>query len=216
MSDPLVTVARSVFNAAATVGLAVRSILAQTCGDWELIVIDDGSTDRTREILSRAQDPRIRFIQEPSGNLGLAPRLNQCVRLARGRYIARMDADDVAYPQRLEKQVSFLQDHPDIDLLGTGAVVFKGEGEVSAAIRPLASMRVFVGVLGGGFRSPIQPGWGNGCGLCRIPIVKGTRGARTKSFFCEVSPIADLLLWKRCYWAIAWMGFQPGSLGRAA
>ena len=130
MSDPLVTVAMSVFNAAATVGLALRSILAQTCGDWELIVIDDGSTDRTREILSRVQDSRIRFIQEPSGNLGLAPRLNQCVRLARGRYIARMDADDVAYPQRLERQVSFLQEHPDIDLLGTGALVFKGEGEV--------------------------------------------------------------------------------------
>lgn len=130
MSNPLVTVAMSVHNAAATVELALRSILAQTYEDWELIVIDDGSTDRTREILSRAQDPRIRFIQEPSGNLGLALRLNQCVRLAHGGYIARMDADDVAYPQRLERQVRFLQEHPDIDLLGTGAVVFKGAGEV--------------------------------------------------------------------------------------
>jgi glycosyltransferase involved in cell wall biosynthesis len=130
VADPLVTVAMSVYNAAATVELALRSILYQTFSDWELIVIDDGSTDRTREIICRMKDPRIRFIQEPSGNLGLAVRLNQCVRLARGRYLARMDADDVAYPQRLAQQVGFLQQHPEIDLLGTGAVVFKRDGEV--------------------------------------------------------------------------------------
>lgn len=130
MSSPLVTVAMSVHNAAATVELAMRSILAQTYKNWELLVIDDGSTDRTREVLVRMRDPRIRLIQEPSGNLGLASRLNQCVCLARGQYVARMDADDVAYPQRLERQLLFLQEHPEIDLLGTGGVVFKGAGEV--------------------------------------------------------------------------------------
>ena len=62
--------------------------------------------------------------------MGLTPRLNRCVGLARGQYIARMDADDVAYPQRLDRQVRFLQEHPDIDLLGAGAVVFEGTGEV--------------------------------------------------------------------------------------
>lgn len=130
MADPVVTVAMSIHNAAATLGLAFRSILYQTFEDWELVVIDDGSTDQTREIISQTNDPRIRFIQEPFGNLGLAPRLNQCVRLARGRYIARMDADDVAYPHRLERQVRFLQEHPDIDLLGAGAVLFRAKGEV--------------------------------------------------------------------------------------
>ena len=129
--SPLVTVAMSAYNAAATIEHAIRSIQYQSFNDWELIVSDDGSTDRTREILVRAQeDPRIRLILEPSGNLGLSLRLNQCVGLARGQYIARMDADDVAYPQRLERQVHFLQERPDIDLLGTGAVVFKGAGEV--------------------------------------------------------------------------------------
>lgn len=130
MNVPLVTVAMSAYNASGTIGLALRSILAQTYQNWELIVVDDGSTDRTAESLLHVKDSRIRFIQEPSGNRGLAERLNQCVRLARGQYVARMDADDVAYPQRLERQVQFLETHRDIDLLGTGAVIFKGKGEI--------------------------------------------------------------------------------------
>lgn len=120
----------SAYNASGTIDLALRSILAQTYQNWELIVVDDGSTDRTAERVLHVKDSRIRFIQEPSGNMGLASRLNQCVRLARGEYIARMDADDVAYPQRFERQVQFLKEHRDIDLLGTGAVIFRGEGEI--------------------------------------------------------------------------------------
>lgn len=120
----------SAYNASGTIDLALRSILTQTYQNWELIVVDDGSTDRTAERVLHVKDSRIRFIQEPSGNMGLASRLNQCVRLARGEYIARMDADDIAYPQRFERQVQFLEDHRDIDLLGTGAVIFKGEGEI--------------------------------------------------------------------------------------
>lgn len=129
-ASPLVTVVMSAYNASGTISLALRSILTQTYDNWELIVVDDGSTDRTAENVLQVNDSRIRFIQEPSGNMGLASRLNQCVRLARGQYVARMDADDVAYPQRFERQVQFLEDHRDIDLLGTGAVIFKGEGEI--------------------------------------------------------------------------------------
>ena len=129
-TGPLVTVAMPAYNAAATIDLAIRSIRSQSLEDWELIVVDDGSTDRTAENVLHVKDSRIRLIQEPPGNMGLASRLNQCVRLARGQYVARMDADDVAYPQRLERQVQFLQQHRDVDLLGTGAVIFKGEGEV--------------------------------------------------------------------------------------
>lgn len=124
------TVVMSVYNAASTVELAIRSIRYQSLENWELIVADDGSVDGTSDIISRIRDPRIRLILEPHEKLGLAVRLNQCVRLARGRYVARMDGDDAAYPQRLARQVHYLEQHPEVDLLGTGAIVFSGRGDV--------------------------------------------------------------------------------------
>jgi glycosyltransferase involved in cell wall biosynthesis len=127
--DPLVTVAMSVYNGAGTLESAIRSILWQTYANWELIVVDDASTDDTQRILQQFRDPRIRVINE-SKQKGLATRLNQCVAQAGGTYLARMDADDVAYAGRFERQVRFLQTHPKIDLLGHGAVLIKGNGEV--------------------------------------------------------------------------------------
>jgi glycosyltransferase involved in cell wall biosynthesis len=129
MPDPLVSVAMSVHNGARTVAAAIRSILWQTLSDWELILINDASTDETEAILSSFRDPRIRVIDQCERK-GLATRLNQSIDHARGKYIARMDADDVAYPERFERQVRYLESHPDVDLLGHGAVLFKGEGEV--------------------------------------------------------------------------------------
>lgn len=119
----------SVHNGEKTIREAIRSILWQTCTDWELVLVNDASTDSTARILRQFHDPRIRVLDEPQRK-GLAVRLNHCVTLARGRYVARMDADDIAYPERFERQVQFLKAHPDIDLLGHGAVLFTGEGQV--------------------------------------------------------------------------------------
>lgn len=127
MDQPKVTIAMSVLNAASTVGPAVRSIVEQTYTNWELIVLDDGSTDATPGIVRSFADSRIRFVQD-GRNLGLAARLNQAVASATGKYIARMDADDIAYPDRLLRQVAFLEANPDVDLVGTSAVVFAGNG----------------------------------------------------------------------------------------
>jgi glycosyltransferase involved in cell wall biosynthesis len=127
--EPLVTVAMSVHNAEATLEAALRSILWQTFSDWEMILIDDGSTDQTGRILSQVSDVRIHVVQGEDGQKGLATRLNQCIEFARRKYVARMDADDVAYPERLERQVQYLEAHPDVDLLGHGAVLFKGDGQ---------------------------------------------------------------------------------------
>lgn len=138
MADPLVTVAMSVHNGASTLEYALRSILWQTFSDWELLIVDDACTDETGLILSRFNDARIHVVHGAGGRQGLAVRLNQCVQLARGKYIARMDADDVAYPERFERQVQYLEAHPDIHLLGHGAVLFKQDGQ-AIGLYPSAS-----------------------------------------------------------------------------
>jgi glycosyltransferase involved in cell wall biosynthesis len=107
-----------VYNAERFLTEAVDSVLAQTFGDFELILIDDGSTDGSRAILNHyaATDPRVRMIRRP--NTGLTKALNECLELARGEFIARMDADDVCMPNRFELQVSYLREHPDVVLVG--------------------------------------------------------------------------------------------------
>jgi glycosyltransferase involved in cell wall biosynthesis len=119
----------SVHNGAGTVASAIRSILWQTLSDWELILVNDASTDSTATICRSFQDSRIRVVDE-SEQKGLAARLNQSLDCARGKYVARMDADDIAYPERFARQVHYLESHPDVDLLGHGAVLFKRKGEV--------------------------------------------------------------------------------------
>lgn len=107
----------------------VESIRQQTFTDWEWIICDDGSTDTTREtIQSLIQgDDRIRLIRNET-NLGLAASLNHCMKYARGKYIARMDADDGCVPNRLEKQVQFLDENPGYQLVGTAAELFDEDG----------------------------------------------------------------------------------------
>ena len=126
---PLVSVIMSMRNSATTVGAAVRSIQLQTLPDWELIAIDDGSSDQGAAIVAAIGDPRIRLVREPA-TAGLATRLNQAVALSRGDYIARMDADDICFPERLARQVARLQQDPSIDCLGCGAVVFVDSGRL--------------------------------------------------------------------------------------
>jgi glycosyltransferase involved in cell wall biosynthesis len=127
---PQITIAMPVFNAGRTVAAALRSILLQGCRDWELLVMDDGSSDHTADEVARFKDARIRFVAG-DGNCGLAVRLNQAISMARGALFARMDADDVAYPSRLGAQVEFLRQHPECDLVGCGAVIFDDGGRIT-------------------------------------------------------------------------------------
>jgi glycosyltransferase involved in cell wall biosynthesis len=118
-----------VFNCERTVGAAICSIQAQTFQDWELIVIDDGSCDRTLAVATTFDDPRIRLVKGGE-NLGLPARLNEAVALSRGRYFARMDGDDISYPARLEQQLAYLRQNPEVDLLGGAISIFDGKGEL--------------------------------------------------------------------------------------
>ena len=119
MSTPAVSVVMSAYNAERYLREAMDSMLAQTFRDFELILIDDGSKDATTKIANEyaAKDNRIRVISRP--NKGLTVSLNEGLGLARAPLIARMDADDVALPQRFERQVAFLDDHPDVVVVGS-------------------------------------------------------------------------------------------------
>lgn len=127
MNTPLISIAMPFYDAAQTIGAAIRSILLQSYPNWELLLCDDGSSDASREIARSFDDPRV-TVWGDGRRRQLGARLNECLERARGPYVARMDADDIAYPRRLEKQVRFLEDHPDVDLTGGWAVLFDGAG----------------------------------------------------------------------------------------
>lgn len=116
--QPRVSVLMSVYNGECYLRQAVESILNQTFDDFEFIIVNDGSTDRTAEILRGFDDERMILIDNPD-NIGLPRSLNKGLGMARGEYIARMDADDISLPTRLERQVYFLDGHREVGLVGS-------------------------------------------------------------------------------------------------
>lgn len=125
----IISIGMAVYNCQDTLPAALRSILLQTYTNWELILIDDGSDDDTLDIAKQFTDPRIKiYISEK--NLGLPTQLNKAIELSHGNYFARMDGDDISYPKRLENQLDHLVSHPEIDLLGTGLIVFDDNGQI--------------------------------------------------------------------------------------
>lgn len=107
-----------VYNGERYLREAIESILRQTFTDFEFLIIDDGSTDASRSIVLSYDDPRIRLVVNET-NIGLTKSLNKGLDLARGEYVARMDADDVSMPERLGRQVDFMDDNPGVWLLGS-------------------------------------------------------------------------------------------------
>jgi hypothetical protein len=171
-ATPTISVVMSVFNGEAFLREAVESILAQTFTDFEFIIIDDGSTDKTAEILSNyaKRDNRVRVVTQE--NRGRAESLNRGIELARAPLIARMDADDISLPHRLKEQVNYLKDHPEVGLLsgscdyidprgrilGTGRVLLE-DSEIRAVMlhynpmcHPAAIMKKDVVLASGGYR----------------------------------------------------------------
>ncbi len=128
-SDAKVSVVMSVYNGENYVNEAVRSILNQTFTDFEFIIIDDGSTDKTPHILAGFHDSRIKIITQ--NNMGLVASLNTGIKQASGIYIARQDADDRSVPDRLEKQVRFMEAHPEVIITGSSICVMNNTGETT-------------------------------------------------------------------------------------
>ncbi len=176
---PAVSVCMPVYNGQAYLREAVVSILSQSFGDFEFIIVDDGSTDRTPAILRdfAAQDRRVRVISRP--NTGIAGALNDAIAAARGEFVARMDADDVAQPRRFEKQIEFLRAHPEVVVLGSrvllidpyGTPLYESNHQLTheeiektmlqgigwAVVHPTAMMRTAAVRSAGGYRAEFVP-----------------------------------------------------------
>jgi len=154
---PTITIAMPFYNSSATLELSIRSLLQQSEGDFELLLCDDGSTDQSLAIARRFSDARL-ICWSDGKRRRLAARLNECIDLARGEFFARMDADDVAYPNRLAAQLNFLRQEAEVDLCSGGAMVFGRYGRPLWRYSPATSHAQIV-------RSPFRgfplwhPGW---------------------------------------------------------
>ena len=126
-NPPLVSVVMGTFNGERYLPAAIDSILSQTFGDFELIVIDDCSTDHTPNILRQIEDARMRVVRNER-NLGISETLNKGINLAVGRYVAFQDHDDLSLSNRIEKQSDFLARHPDVAMVGSGCRIVDASG----------------------------------------------------------------------------------------
>lgn len=138
-NTPRVSVLMAAYNGDDFLAQAIESIHGQTFENWELVVIDDGSTDRTSSILAEAahNDPRMRVVRQDT-NTGLTRALNRAIDMARGEILARHDADDVSRPDRLRRQVDFLDAHPEIGIVGSNYHEIDEAGRSKALVRPPA------------------------------------------------------------------------------
>ena len=126
MTEPIVSVVMPVYNGSQYLREAIDSILNQTFKDFELIIVNDGSTDNSEDIILSYKDPRLCYIKNEK-NSGICITLNKGLDYAHGKYIARMDCDDISLPERFKKQVDYLERHQNIGAIGTDIITF-GEG----------------------------------------------------------------------------------------
>jgi glycosyltransferase involved in cell wall biosynthesis len=182
---PRVSVLMTMFNARAYLQPAIESLLAQSYPDFELIILDDGSTDDSVTVAEGFADARIRLVRN-AANRGQNACLNQGLALTRGEFVARQDADDLSHPDRLKKQMRFLEDHPEIALLGANGEEIDGNGRFLGRTdlpRDTPSIR-----------------WGNlffnsflhSAVIFRAKVIKEEFGGYDETFWCQ-----DYALWSR-------------------
>lgn len=140
-----ISIIMGAYNTASTLPLSIESVVQQTYKDWELIICDDCSKDDTYEVAkSYAEKYSNIIVVRNEVNSRLAFSLNHCLEYARGEYVARMDADDLCLPDRLEKQVAFLDSHPEYAVVGGGVVLFDGDKIKKAIFNPEIPEKTFL------------------------------------------------------------------------
>lgn len=183
----LISIILPAYNAADYISDAISSILAQTFKNFELIIINDGSTDKTEKKIKEFNDPRINYFSNGT-NQGLIYVLNKGLALAKGEYIARMDADDLSEPDRLQIQYNFLENHRDIDIVGTN---FSYIGKHSEAIHlPEYNYEIAVELLE---RYPFC----HASAMFRQSVYKANRGSGNQLYDPIFKHVEDYELWTR-------------------
>lgn len=177
-SPPLLTVAMPIFNAGHHLRLAVLSIINQSFKDWELLIFDDGSTDNALQSLSDINDSRIQIINDGL-NKGLAARLNEAIDMTRGQYFARMDQDDVSYPERFAKQLALLRSNSTLDVVASSAITISDENEMTGLLPCPISHEVICARPWQGFCFA-HPTW-----MGKIAWFRKFRYAIPGPYFCE-------------------------------
>lgn len=193
MAEELVTVVLPVYNSMPFLPEAVDSILAQTLKDFRLLVIDDGSTDNSANYLETVKDPRVTVIHQE--NRGLGTTLNRAIELCETKYMARMDADDVMAPSRLQEQLKYMEQHRDVVMLGTQLAFIVGNGVIKTPKVPLehdAIDRRLLSCRGGVCHASL---------MLRVEAVRAIRGYRIRGAgqafdfclrLCEIGRAANL------------------------
>lgn len=191
MNNPKISVVMPVYNGERYLAEAIESILNQTFRDYEFIIVYDKSKDNSLQIIKSyiMKDNRIKLIE--LDNKGLVYSLNTGVDLARGKYIARMDADDISLPERFEVQYNYLEDNPDVDILGAYIEVF-GEDEVNK----LSMEKRFNEEIN---ENNLYPKLVNGCPIAHPSVMMRSEFAKEKRYNVDYSKMEDYELWVRAY-----------------
>jgi glycosyltransferase involved in cell wall biosynthesis len=185
---PQVTVLLPAYNASQYIAECIESLLSQTFTDFELLIINDGSTDDTVAICERYADPRIRLVHN-LGNRGVTYTLNRGVELAIAPLIARMDADDVAMKNRLEVQVRYLENHPEVAAVSSEMIQITQEGKVGRRVIPTPNDSDYIcwALM---FRNPIM----HPTVMFRTSLIRAMNGYGTEETYVE-----DYDLWSRLH-----------------
>lgn len=182
---PRVSIGLPFADSLPTLELALRSIFAQTEPDWELLLLDDGSTDGSAAVASALVDPRVRRLGDGIRR-GLAARLNEISQAARAPFIARMDADDQMHPERLARQLAALEADPGLDLVGSDVVTLDGRGVPAGRRRARSLPTDCAGVLRRGFLSHPTV-MGRRAWFLEHPYMEGYRRAEDLELWCRVA-----------------------------
>jgi glycosyltransferase involved in cell wall biosynthesis len=195
-----------VYNAEQYLRPAVESILAQTFGDFEFLIMDDGSRDSSIALVKEyaAKDPRVKLVERQ--HTGLNQTLNDGLKMARGKYLARMDADDISMPTRFEKQIEYLESHPDCVLLGSRVMLIDTYGSpFSESFQKLTHEEIDAELLRGSGWALVHPST-----MMRREVLMAAGGYNPRCYVCEdhdlylrmaergrVANLPEILLWYR-------------------